>query len=58
MLEKTQKDPDNYTWHSFWLLIRKTDRAVVGSADFKDIPDINNEVEIGYGLGELFEQKQ
>ncbi len=54
-LEKTQKDPDNYTWHSFWLLIRKSDRVVVGSADFKDIPDINNEVEIGYGLGELFE---
>lgn len=54
-LEKTQKDPNNYTWHSFWLLIRKTDRVVVGSADFKDIPDINNEVEIGYGLGELFE---
>lgn len=28
---------------------------VVGSADFKDIPDENKEVEIGYGLGKEFE---
>lgn len=51
----TEKDPDNYLWHSFWFLIRKSDKSVVGSADFKDVPNNAEEVEIGYGLGKEFE---
>ena len=54
-LKITENDSVNYVWHSFWLLIRKTDRVVVGSADFKNIPNANKEVEIGYGLGKEFE---
>lgn len=54
-LERTEKDSDHYLWHSFWLLIRKSDRIVVGSADFKNVPDENGEVEIGYGLGKEYE---
>lgn len=53
--EITQKDPNNYLWHSFFFLVRKDDRVVVGSADFKDIPNENGDVEIGYGLGKEFE---
>ncbi|MBN1055596.1 MULTISPECIES: GNAT family N-acetyltransferase [unclassified Clostridium] len=53
--EITRKDPNNYLWHSFFLLIRKDDRVVIGSADFKDIPNENGEVEIGYGIGKEFE---
>lgn len=55
-LTAAENDPDNYVWHSFWFLIRKEDRTVVGSADFKDIPNADREVEIGYGLGKRFEQ--
>ncbi|RDY22556.1 N-acetyltransferase [Romboutsia maritimum] len=55
--EISQKDPNNYLWHSFFFLIRKDDRVVVGSADFKDIPNENGDVEIGYGLGKEFEHK-
>lgn len=51
----TEKDKENYLFHSFWFLIRKEDRTVVGSADFKDIPNEKGEVEIGYGLGKEFE---
>lgn len=53
--EITKNDPENYMWHSFWFLVRKSDRVVVGSADFKDIPSSENQVEIGYGLGKEFE---
>lgn len=53
--ETVRKDPDNYIWHSFWFLVRKSDRVVVGSADFKNVPDQNGETEIGYGLGKQFE---
>ncbi|QQO07748.1 GNAT family N-acetyltransferase [Breznakiella homolactica] len=54
-LGKVRDDRDNYLWHSFWFLIRKSDRVAVGSADFKDVPGQNSEVEIGYGLGKEFE---
>ncbi|MDF2858366.1 MAG: acetyltransferase [Neobacillus sp.] len=54
-LKITEMDSENYLWHSFWLLIRKNDRVIVGSADFKDIPNNNGEVKIGYGLGREFE---
>ena len=54
-LEKTVKYPNDYLWHSFWFLVRNSDRVVIGSADFKDIPNMDQEVEIGYGLGKEFE---
>lgn len=53
-LAATARDPARYMWHSFWFLIRKEDRCVVGSADFKDVPNSRGEVEIGYGLGKAF----
>ena len=48
-------DPANPQWHSFWFILRKTDRNVIGSAVFKDGPDSGGCVEIGYGLGRAFE---
>lgn len=54
-LAETERAPESYLWRSFWLLIRKSDRTVVGAADFKDVPNAEGEVEIGYGLGSEFE---
>lgn len=54
-LEKVEKNTNDYLWYNFGLLIRKSDQVVVGSADFKDIPNTDQEVEIGYGLGKDFE---
>ena len=51
-LETVERDAANTLFHTFWFLICKEDGAVVGSADFKNVPDQNGEVEIGYGLGE------
>ena len=51
----TEKNADQYYWHSFWFLVRKSDRVVVGSADFKAGPNEKGEVEIGYGLSKEFE---
>ena len=53
--EVTKNDPDNYLYHSFFFIIRKIDRIVVGSADFKNVPNEKGEVEIGYGLGAEYE---
>lgn len=49
-----QEDSRNYLFHSFWLAMRKKDRVIVGSADFKGVPNENGEVEIAYGLGEKY----
>lgn len=57
-LEITEKDEANYLFHSFWLIIRKEDRVVVGSTDFKSTPDENGEVEIGYGTGKKYENQR
>jgi RimJ/RimL family protein N-acetyltransferase len=50
-----EKDPENYIFHSFWFIIRKEDKIVVGSMDFKNIPNESKEVEIGYGLDKKYE---
>lgn len=54
-LSIAENDGTNYFWHGFWFLIRKEDRTVIGSADFKDRPNEKGEVEIGYGLGKSFQ---
>jgi RimJ/RimL family protein N-acetyltransferase len=48
-IEIIENDPENYMWHSFWFIIRKKDNTVVGSMDFKNIPNEMREIEIGYG---------
>lgn len=55
--EITARDERNYLFHSFWLLLRKTDRIVVGALDFKAPPNTQKEVEIGYGLGGAHERR-
>lgn len=52
----TEVDPGNAVWYNFWFLIRKSDRVVVGSACFKNKPNGEGEVEIGYGLGPQHER--
>jgi len=34
-----ENDPENYGYLSFWFIIRKDDKRVVGSIDFKNIPN-------------------
>lgn len=51
-----ETDPENLLWHTFWWIVRREDRAVVGSIDFKNVPS-DGVVEIGYGLGPAFEHR-
>lgn len=45
---------EKWLWHGFFWLIEKESGYVVGSADYKNEPDGEGKVEIGYGLGEDF----
>lgn len=48
---KIEANSDVYLWLTFWLIVKKDDNIAVGMIDFKNIPNENREVEIGYGLG-------
>lgn len=54
-LERGKMDPENAQWHTFWFILRKVDKMVLGAADFKNVPNEAGEVEIGYGIGKAFE---
>lgn len=50
-LSRMGQDPANWLWHTFWLIVRRSDAVCVGTIDFKAPPDAAGTVEIGYGLG-------
>lgn len=52
---KIEANSDVYLWLTFWLIVKKDDNIAVGMIDFKNIPNENREVEIGYGLGKKHE---
>lgn len=55
--EIAKEDSANYLYHTFWFIILKSEKVVIGSADFKNVPDERGEIEIGYGMGKEFEHK-
>ncbi len=50
-------DEKNYAWHTFWQFILKEENVIIGSACFKGLPDKDGNVEIGYGINEIYEHK-
>ena len=52
---KEESNSNLHLWHTLWLIIKKEDRVIVGTIDFKGEPNAKGEAEIGYGLGKLHE---
>ncbi|MBM7541826.1 GNAT family N-acetyltransferase [Amphibacillus cookii] len=48
-LEQLNKDPSILNWGS-WMVVRKSDDIVIGDLGFKEKPNENGVVEIGYGF--------
>ena len=53
-LKMMKAAPEDYLMLTFWMLLRRSDRVILGSADFK-APPTDGQVEIGYGLTADFE---
>lgn len=53
-INRVSKFPSAH-FSDFWLIILRDTRTVIGSADFKTLPNESGEVEIGYGLAASFE---
>jgi len=56
-IELVRKNNENYFWYTFWLFKIKNEGKFIGSACFKNSPDNNCQVEIGYGINEKFQNK-
>jgi len=50
-LVNMKNDPDNYLFYTYWLIIKKDNNQIIGRIGFKNVPDKNGELEIGYGIG-------
>lgn len=48
---------ENWQWYTYWFIIRKSDRRVIGIICFKGKPTFDGIVEVGYALGKEFEHK-
>lgn len=52
-----QKNSGNTEFSTLWVIIDKLNNQVVGDFCFKNLPDADGEVEIGYGTYERFRNK-
>ena len=52
--EKIAADPDNYLYFTEFLIVLKENRHVIGSIDYKYIPQ-DGVTEVGYGLNPAYE---
>jgi len=50
MYNNTLKHPDDYVWFTNWQIILKVENKAIGSAGFKNSPQEDGSVEIGYGI--------
>lgn len=45
--ERIAREPDAYLWHTFWQIVGKQERCIVGEQDFHGPPDAQGVVEFG-----------
>jgi ribosomal-protein-alanine N-acetyltransferase len=51
-----EHDPTMLGW-GLWFLKHRADKVIFGSAGFKGKPDLNGQVEIGYGIGASYRRR-
>lgn len=49
--------PENWLWHTIWLILHKEDRKVVGHLGFMGEPDDDGVIEFVFALGTAFERR-
>ena len=49
--------PENWLWHTLWLILRKEDRKVVGRLGFMGEPDDDGVLEFIFALEKAFERR-
>ncbi len=57
LYKKALENQENYIWFTNWQIILKEENISIGSACFKNNPNLFGEVEIGYGINEKYRNK-
>lgn len=55
-IEMVLKHPDSYLWYTNWALILKKESVIIGGIMIISEPDINGEVEFGYGTDTAYQK--
>ena len=57
LLPAIKENPEKYLFYTFWTIIDKEQNCMVGDLCFKGTPNVNGEIEIGYGTYPTFQNK-
>lgn len=55
--QKALNDKKNYLWYTNWQIILKEKNRIIGGITFKGPGNSENEVEVGYGIDEKYQNK-
>lgn len=47
----------DWAWYTYWFIVKKNEKKVIGLIAFNGKPNNNNEVEIGYSLNSKYQHK-
>lgn len=56
-IDKMEKDPENYFFYTFWQLVLKDEKIIIGEVGFKGLDTEEGQLEVGYGTEERFRNK-
>lgn len=57
MAQAIEETPTFWPWNTNWAIILKRDQVYVGGIDFHGAPDVEGQVEIGYGLDAAYRHR-
>jgi uncharacterized repeat protein (TIGR04076 family) len=52
-----RNDPESHIWYTYWVMVLKAERRLIGGCGFKGPADERSEVEIGYGTDDAFRNR-
>ena len=55
-IEAVREAGENFARITFWVMVSKDTKTIMGSLDFKNLPDASGSVEIGYGIGPAYQR--
>ncbi|MBN2286002.1 MAG: GNAT family N-acetyltransferase [Tissierellales bacterium] len=56
-ITKIEKDPEHYLFYTFWQLVLKEERIIIGEVGFKGLTEESGVIEVGFGTEERFRNK-
>lgn len=56
-IDKMEKNQENYLFYTFWQLVLKDEKIIIGEVGFKGLDSEEGQLEVGFGTEERFRNK-